>query len=286
MRLSRRDLLKYGCAAAAAATVGSLVWQPKPVLADQPEKKPIPIGLQLYSIRHQAQRDLPGVLKAVAEMGYEGVEFAGYYGRTAEEMKKLLDDHGLKCCGTHIGLNALTGDALKATVEYNQTLDNSYLIVAGMGRGYTESLETVREMADVYNGIAERLEPLNMQTGYHAHGYDFRQIDGETAWNLFFEHTRPDVIMQLDIGNCIGGGGDPYATLRRFPGRSVTIHLKEYGGPPEAVVGEGDVDWKQVMEICETTGGTEWYIVEHERGAGDPMDNVRRCLENLQELRA
>lgn len=285
MSLSRRDLLKCGCAAA-AATVGSRLWQPKPVLADQPEKKQIPIGLQLYSIRHQAQRDLPGVLKAVAEMGYEGVEFAGYYGHTAKEIKQLLDDHGLACCGTHIGLNALTGDSLKATVEYNQTLENPYLIVAGMGRDYTESLETIRETADGYNEIAERLEPLNMQTGYHAHGYDFRRIDGETAWDLFFEHTRPEVIMQLDIGNCIGGGGDPYATLRRFPGRSTTVHLKEHGGPPEAVVGEGDVDWKQVMEICETTGGTEWYIVEHERGAGDPLDNVRRCLENLQKLRA
>ncbi len=285
MSFTRRDLLKYGAAAAAVATGGLPAWRPASARADQPEEKKIPIGLQLYSIRHQAQQDLPGVLKAVAEMGYDGVEFAGYYGRSAEEMKQLLDDQGLICCGTHIGLNALTGDALKATVEYNQTLENPYLIVAGMGRGYTESRETVLEMADRYNQIAEQLEPLNMQTGYHAHGYDFRQIEGETAWDLFFEHTRPDVIMQLDIGNCIGGGGDPYATLRRFPGRSVTVHLKEHGGPPEAVVGEGDVDWKQVMEICETVGGTKWYIVEHERSAGDPMDNVRRCLENLQALR-
>jgi sugar phosphate isomerase/epimerase len=282
MNLSRRNLLKLGCGAAAALVAGRA---PGNVAAASAEvKKKIPIGLQLYSVRHQCQQDLPAVLKAVAEMGYEGVEFAGYYGRSAPEMRKLLDDHGLKCCGTHIGLNALTGDALKGTIEYNQTLGNPYLIVAGMDRGYTESLEAVKAVAEVYDGIAQRLEPLKMQTGYHAHGFDFRRIDGETTWDLLFENTRSDVIMQLDIGNCLGGGGDPYATLRRFPGRSVTVHLKEHGGPPEAVVGEGDVDWKQVLEICQTTGGTQWYIVEHERGAGDPLDNVRRCLENVRGM--
>ena len=90
--------------------------------------------------------------------------------------------------------------------------------------------------------------------------------------------------MQMDIGNCLEGGGDPYAILRKFPGRSATVHLKEHGGPPEAVVGEGEVDWKKVFAICEKTGGTEWYIVEHERGAGDPVENVKRCLENLRKM--
>ncbi|MHC4180411.1 MAG: sugar phosphate isomerase/epimerase family protein, partial [Planctomycetota bacterium] len=91
-------------------------------------------------------------------------------------------------------------------------------------------------------------------------------------------------VMQLDIGNCISGGGDPIAVLKKFPGRSATIHLKEHGGKPEAVVGEGDVDWEKVFRLCETTGGTRWYIVEHERGAGSPMDNVRRCIQNLRKM--
>ena len=280
MNLSRRNVLKWGCGTAATLAVGGL---PSMLKANDAGKK-IPIGLQLYSVRHQCEKDLPGVLKAVAEMGYEGVEFAGYYGRSAVEMRRLLDEHGLKCCGTHLRLEHLQGDQLKETVEFNQTLGNPYLIVAWMPPAYTKSLDTVKEAADKYNEIARQLKPLDMYVGYHAHGFDFEKIGDETAWDLLFENTVDEVIMQLDIGNCLGGGGDPYASLKRFPGRSVTVHLKEHGGPPEAVVGEGDVDWERVFEICQTVGGTEWYIVEHERPAGDPIENVRRCLMNVKKM--
>lgn len=280
MTLSRRNLLKLGCGTAAAWATGSL---PAILTAEEKAKK-IPIGLQLYSVRKQCEKDLPPVLEAVAKMGYEGVEFAGYYGRSAAELRKLLDDNGLKCCGTHIRLDTLQGDALKGTVEFNQTLGNPYLIVSWMPPAYAETLQSVKEAAKQYDEIAQKLKPLKMRVGYHAHGHDFHKIDGQTAWDLLFENTCDDVVMQLDIGNCIGGGGDPYATLKKFPGRSATVHLKEEGGPPEAVVGEGDVDWKQVLEFCQTKGGTEWFIVEHERGAGDPIDNVRRCLKNLKQM--
>src|SRR5256885_15948331 len=89
----------------------------------------IPIALQLYSVRHECEKDLPGVLKAVAAMGYDGVEFAGYYGRTAEELRRLLDDNGLRCAGTHTGLNTILGDELPKTIEFNPTMGNPYLIV-------------------------------------------------------------------------------------------------------------------------------------------------------------
>jgi sugar phosphate isomerase/epimerase len=280
MNLSRRNLLKLGCGTAAVWATGML---PADLTADDAAKK-IPIGLQLYSVRKQCEQDLPAVLKAVAEMGYEGVEFAGYYGRSAAEMRKLLDDHGLKCCGTHLSLDTLLGDALKGTIEFNQTLGNPYLVVSWMPPAYAKSLDAVKETAQKYDEIAAKLKPLKMKVGYHAHGHDFVKIGDETAWDLLFENTCDDVIMQLDIGNCLGGGGDPYATLKRFPGRSVTVHLKEHGGSAEAVVGEGDVDWKQVIDFCKTKGGTEWFIVEHERGAGDPIENVRRCLKNLKPM--
>ena len=85
----------------------------------------IPIGLRLYSVREDCAKDLPGTLKAVAEMGYEGVEFAGYYNHTATELRKMLDDVGLVCCGTHIGLDTLQGDALEKTIDFHKTIVNS-----------------------------------------------------------------------------------------------------------------------------------------------------------------
>ena len=94
----------------------------------------IPIGLQLYSVRDDCEIDLPSVLKAVGGMGYDGVEFAGYYGRTASELRQMLDDNGLKCCGTHTGLETILGDELEKTIAFNQTLGNKFLIVPGLPR--------------------------------------------------------------------------------------------------------------------------------------------------------
>src|SRR5438105_11085129 len=91
--------------------------------------KPLQVGLQLYAVRDDCAKDLPGVLKAVAKMGYTGVEFAGYYGRSAQELRAMLDEDGLKCYGTHIGLETLLGDNLAKTVEFNKVLGNNMLIV-------------------------------------------------------------------------------------------------------------------------------------------------------------
>jgi len=279
MHYSRREMLRWSMGAAAIWATGI-----RPTFAERKPRKKIPIGLQLYSVRHQCEKDLPGVLRQVAEMGYQGVEFAGYYGRTAEELRKMLDDNRLKCCGTHTGLNTLIGDALKGTIEFNKILGNEFLIVPGLPRDRTSSIAALRQTADLFTELAVKAKPHRMRVGYHAHGGDFKKIDGRTPWDILFSHSSPDVLMQLDIGNCIGGGGDPIAILKKFPGRSATIHLKEHGGKPEAVVGEGDVDWKRIFRLCETTGGTEWYIVEHERNAGSPLQNVRRCINNLRKM--
>ena len=279
MNISRRDLLKLGAGAAAVCLTGSAK-----LAQAKPGDNKIPIGLQLYSVRHTCQKGLPPVLEAVAKMGYDGVEFAGYYDRTAEELRKLLDQNGLKCCGTHIRLDTLQGDALKGTVEFNKTLGNPYLTVSYMPKQQLETVEKIKQTAKIYDEVAAKVKEHGMRVGYHAHAGDFVKVGDKTAWEVFFENTCEDVLMQLDVGNCLQGGGNPYAILKKFPGRSATVHLKEHGGPPEAVVGEGEVDWKKVFAICEKTGGTEWYIVEHERGAGDPVENVKRCLDNLRKM--
>jgi len=278
MNCSRREMLKWSAGAVALCMVkGNLRG------AESGGKK-IPIGLQLYSVRGDAARDLPGVLKAVAEMGYQGVEFAGYYGYEAKQLRKLLDENGLKCCGTHTHLNTLLGDALKATIELNQTLGNKYLIVPALPRDRTRSIDALKETAALLEELAEKVKPHGMHVGYHAHGGDFRRIDGTTPWDVIFSNTTPQVVMQLDTGNCMGGGGDPVAVLKKYPGRSLTIHLKEHGGPRGAVIGEGDVPWKEIFRLCETTGKTEWYIVEQERYATSPLEAVKRCLENLRRM--
>ena len=123
-----------------------------------------------------------------------------------------------------------------------------------------------------------------MFVGYHSHGFDFARVDGEIAWYRLFGATRPEVIMQLDNGNCAGGGGDPIAALRRFPGRARSMHLKEHGGPPGSVIGEGSMDWQETFRLCETTQNTEWYVVEEGSDDGSGFDIPRRSLEALRRM--
>ena len=102
-------------------------------------------------------------------------------------------------------------------------------------------------------------------------------------WDIFGENTSPDVILQLDTSNCCDGGGDPVVELKKFPGRTRSIHIKPNGGGPEAVVGEDKIDWASVFEICETTGGTQWYVMEHETST-QPLETMRRTYAALKKL--
>jgi sugar phosphate isomerase/epimerase len=138
-------------------------------------------------------------------------------------------------------------------------------------------------MAKRFNEIAAKAKELGMRVGYHAHAGDFRKLGDTTSWEIFFDNTGPDVIMQNDTGNCLDGGGDPVAILKKYPGRSASVHVKEYGGPEAAVIGQGVVPWADVFQVCETTAGTVWYVVEHEVG-DDPMGSVKGCLEGLRKM--
>jgi sugar phosphate isomerase/epimerase len=245
----------------------------------------IPIALQLYSVRELCAQDLSTTLAAVAKMGYVGVEFAGYYGRSAQELKRLLDDNGLKVAGTHIGIDTLLGEQLERTVEFNQILGNKFLIVPGLPEERRNSRAAWLETARLMNEAAERVAPHGMRVGYHNHWIEFKPLDGELPWDTFFGNTRPEVVMQLDTGNAMHGGTDPIPFLRKYPGRAATVHLKEYSATNDkALIGEGDVRWEEFFSLCESIGGTEWYIVEQETYAYPPLECVERCLQNLRRM--
>lgn len=247
--------------------------------------KRIPIALQLYSVRQDCERDLPDTLKAVADMGYEGVDFAGYYGYSAKELRTMLDDLGLQVAGAHIGLSTLLGEELEKTVAFHHELGNRYLIVPGLPEEYRNSRSAWLRTAELFNDIAEKLKPEGMFTGYHNHHVEFAPMEGEIPWDTFYGNTRPEVVMQLDMGNALHGGGIPEEFLARYPGRALTVHLKEYSASnPEALIGEGDVNWPEIFRLCETVGGTEWYIVEQESYPYPPLESVALCLKALKDM--
>jgi sugar phosphate isomerase/epimerase len=273
-QFTRRDFLKIGAAGTTVVAVGASAFAA--------EKKRVPIAVQLYSVR-QVQ-DPVKVLEEVGKIGYEGVEFAGYFGKPADELKKLLDANGLKCCGTHTGWGSLQGDELKKTAEFNLTMGNKNLVVPG-GIPTGNTAQSWIDCGKKFAEIAEKAKELGVRVGYHNHSHEFHEVEGKVPWELLLDNAGPDVIMQVDTGNCLGGGGDPIVYVRKYPGQTKTIHLKEHG-KERGVIGEGTVKWGELFDACETVGGTEWYIVEQESypDGQTPFDAIKACLENLRKM--
>jgi sugar phosphate isomerase/epimerase len=245
----------------------------------------IPVGVQLWCVRKECREDLPGTCAHIAEMGYTGVEFAGYYGYSAAELRKILVDNGLSCCGTHIKIDTLLGDELQKSIEFNRTLGNPYLIVSGLNEKVYATKEKWLQAAEMFNRIAETLQPHRLRVGYHNHLNEFKAVDGQMPWDILADNTRKDVILQLDTATCCQSGADPLFYLRRHPGRSATTHLSPYSAVNEkALLGEDDIDWKQALDLYKTIAGTEWYIVEYWSEGVPALDALKRNLDNLRKL--
>ncbi|MBP5622292.1 MAG: sugar phosphate isomerase/epimerase [Thermoguttaceae bacterium] len=288
--MDRRSFLKSGLGAAAFGAFSATSSAVRDALfAAEPVKK-VPIALQVYSVREYASKDLRGTLKRIADIGYKGVEFAGYYGNEAKDIRKWLDEAGLKAISTHLGVPQLLEGTFEQTVEFEKTLGNRRLIVAG-GLSASCATDAGNQMtAYLFNEIAAKARKVDMQIGFHSHFNDFTDINGTNAWDLFFSRTADDIIAQVDVGNTMHGGADPYAEVAKFPGRGQLLHVKaenEEGKHGACVGGPGDiVDWDRMFDIAENIGGVEWYIVEQEdsRDGQDIFDACAECFENLKKM--
>jgi sugar phosphate isomerase/epimerase len=279
MRTNRRQFIR-------AAACGTLVMTltPPSSRGAEPGKK-IPIAFQLYTVRGEFARNVPETLKTLAKIGYQAVEFWGYAGTpkvyqqySAEDLRKLLDEAGLKCCGMHLELKALETENLQRTIETNQTLGSKLLNVAA-AKEKMNSEAGIAELAKFLNDKAAECRPKNLTVGYHAHPFDFEKINGRFAWDLLFSQLQPEVNMQMDVGNCLTGHGDSIGMLKKFPGRTRSIHIKEY----EDKTFDSDY-YREVFQLCETTSKTEWYIVEMGGLLGNGFDVPRQALEKLHRL--
>ena len=247
----------------------------------------IPIALQLYSVRTDCAENFFGTIAKVAAMGYVGVEFAGFHNHSAADIRKCLDDNGLKCAGSHTGFNTLTPDIVDETMAFHAALGCENLIIPWIPEDRRNSADACKDTAETLNLIAQRLKTHGMRTGFHTHAGDMKPLDGgKSAWDLFGEYTVPEFVLQYDTANGSEGGADPVQPILDWPGRGITVHLKEYsGGHNGKPIGEGDIPWLKVFEACETVAGTQWYIVEHESYVGmTPLEAVDICLQNLKKM--
>jgi sugar phosphate isomerase/epimerase len=250
----------------------------------------IPVALQLYSVRGDCNQDFDAALGQVAAMGFEGVEFAGYYNYAANAagLAAKLKALKLQAAGTHVRMDQLRGDALKSTIDFHQTIGCRFLVVPG-DQAFTDP-EKSKALADEFNAIAATLKPLGMATGYHNHVNEFRKDGDKTFWDLFAERTTKDIILQQDCGWTMAAGYDPAEYIRKYPGRTKTTHFKptvrEGETGKKAIFGQDSVDWKSVYSACLTAGGTEWIVLEQEvyPDGKSPMDCTRESFAGLKAL--
>jgi sugar phosphate isomerase/epimerase len=282
--ISRRAFLGIAGAAPLAWAIGRSL----PLAA----AGPIPVALQLYSVRGDCKQNFDTALDQVAAMGFQGVEFAGYYGYAGKgaDLAARLKTLKLKAAGTHVGMPVLRGDALKTTIDFHQAIGCTFLVVPG-DAAFTDP-EKSKALADEFNQLALTLKPLGMACGYHNHTGEFKKDGDKTFWDLFAERTSKDVILQQDCGWTMAAGFDPAAYVRKYPGRTRTTHFKptvrEGDAGKKPIVGQDSVDWKAVYAACKEAGGTEWIVLEQETypDGKSPMDCTRESFAGLKALLA
>lgn len=276
MRCSRRGFIGAGLAGlAAAGTQGCaslFCGGPKPRL-----------GVQLYSVRGIAGKDVPGILKALKGMGYEGVEFAGYYGKSAGELRRILDGCGLAACGSHIDIGQLRPGRIDKTVAFARELGNRHIVLPWFN---SDTADGWKGLAETLNAAAEKAKPAGISVGYHNHQHEFQKIGGKYKYELLFENLSPDVFLQMDVGHVVSAGQDPVKWLRAFKNPALTLHAKEtYPGPGilgRPGRGKKGVDWDALFPVAEREKGLRWYIVETE-GNPNTLDLVRESIGFLKE---
>jgi sugar phosphate isomerase/epimerase len=251
----------------------------------------IPVGLEMYSVRDALGKDPAGTVRAIAAMGYEGLEFyAPYFAWSeaqAKDMRKLLDELRIRCFSTHNDSDYFSGDKLQHAQELNLILGSKYMVMASSHA--KPGLDGWRQVADTLNAAAEKLEPRGLKAGYHNHQPEFTLTDGVRPMEILAKNTKPSVMLQLDVGTCIEAGTDPVAWIKAHPGRIRSMHCKDWS--PEAakkysvLFGEGVADWKALFQAAENGGGIEYYLMEQEGSRFPELETAEKCLQRLRAAR-
>lgn len=294
MKTTRRSFIKNS----AVLLAGSAVLSKESFAAFKPDEI---VGIQLYSVRDDMQKDPLGTLKKVAEMGYTHVEHANYidrkfYGYSAKEFKKVLDDLGLKMPSGHTVMGKDHWDASKKdftdawkyTVEDAAYMGQQYVISPWMDESMRTSYDDLMTYLDVFDKCGDLCMKSGMKFGYHNHWAEFtEELNGMKLFDIMMKTLDVNkVIMQLDIGNMYIGGAKALDVIGQYPGKFELIHVKDEiastnaEGYESAILGKGIIPVKEVLDICRATGGTKVYIIEQEAYQGRaPLDCIDEDLK-------
>lgn len=261
------------------------------------------IGIQLYSVRDELEKDFYGTLKKIKEMGYDGVELPGLNDRDPEEVKRMLDEVGLKVCSSHV-----SPDEMKRsdTFERYKKAGCSYVVIPWMG--YGENNELLQENLELIRSLGETAKAEGMTLLYHNHDFEFKKVDGKHILDIVYEEI-PAELLQTQIDTCWVkfAGVDPAAYVRKYTGRAPLVHLKDFwkeegdnSVPYELIgvegtadktttfefrpVGHGLQDMPAVLEAAKAAGA-DWVIVEQDESVGrGTLEAAKMSIDYLRSF--
>jgi sugar phosphate isomerase/epimerase len=236
-------------------------------------------GIQLYSVRDAMANDMAGTMQKIADLGYKYVEFAGFFGHTAEEVKEMLDKTGLICSGTHSPWTDLRPSKIAETIAYHKTIGNPDYIVPGAD---LSTLEKIEEFCAVMNYAQPILAAEGIKLGYHNHSHEFKVMPWGSTIHGELER-RTNVHFEIDTFWAFNAGIDPIQTLARLKDRIHVIHLKDgFVGGKGIPLGQGEAPVKRVVEYAAANNLT--MVVESETLTPSGLDEATACMEFLKTL--
>lgn len=250
--------------------------------------KHIPVGLELYSVRDDLKKDMMGTLQRVAGMGYECVEFyAPYFDWTpayAKQVRKQLDDLKIRCYSTHNGMPSFTGDGLQKAIDLNKILDTRYIVLAHPGD--VTGVDGWKALAETLDKANDKMKHHGLHAGYHNHDVEWKPVDGQKPMVILADNTDKSVMLQLDVGTCVETGNDPVAWIDSHPGRTRSLHLKDWSSDKgyRVLFGESEIPWKKIFAAAENKGGVEFYLIEQEGSDYPELETADRCLVAFRSI--
>ncbi|MGM0924296.1 MAG: sugar phosphate isomerase/epimerase family protein [Bacillota bacterium] len=245
----------------------------------------IPVALQMFTLREESSKDFTGTLKKVAELGYEGVEFAGYYDLSTPELKAVIDDLGLRAAASHVPLIDLEAD-LTAVID-NQHRLGSNKIVCPYLPPERRTEEDYRELIRLLNQFGKTCSEEGITLCYHNHDFELNKLsDGRTALETIFEETNPEwVKAEFDIYWLTKAGQNPLDWMKRYTNRTPLIHLKDMTNDEKqffAELGTGRIDIESVIKKGDEAK-VEWWVVEQDRSNLTPLKSIEISMNYLKK---
>ncbi|QQE80522.1 sugar phosphate isomerase/epimerase [Alicyclobacillus sp. SO9] len=235
------------------------------------------LGLQLYTLRDMMEQDFTGVLKKVSDIGYQGVEFAGYGGLSATELRKVIDDLGLEGVSSHVQLHELENN-LDKVLEDAQELGLSYIVCPVLPETMREGADNYRKLAGLFEQVGDKAARVGIKFAYHNHAFEFTELDGQFALDALYAWTDPKLVQaELDIYWIEYAGQSAAQYIKRYAERTELLHVKDMTNDDErffAEVGTGQLDIPSILSAAQAAK-VEWYLVEQDISRRDPLESIQ-----------